>query len=116
MLDVSVYLDDFDKKYGRNKLSYHCHEQIRSILIGLEGFLAWTGDDTSRLLLKSWAQGLVRADYEVESRKKAEIATGLWLTTYFNRFEFRFSPGLGEQLTAFLGLYGAAAMLPAHAA
>lgn len=103
MLDVSVYLDDFDKKYGRNKLSYHCHEQIRSILIGLEGFLAWTGDDTSRLLLKSWAQGLVRADYEVESRKKAEIATGLWLTTYFNRFEFRFSPGLGGAIDGLPG-------------
>lgn len=116
VLDVPVYLDDFDKKYGRNRLSFHCHDQIRSILIGLEGFIAWTGDDTSRLFLKTWAQTLVSRDYEVVSRKKAEIATGLWLTTYFNRFEFRFSPALGEQLTAFLGLYGTDAMRPAQAA
>jgi hypothetical protein len=116
VLDVLVRLDDFHKKFGRNRLNYHDQEQIRHILIGLEGFIAWTGDDTSRLLLKTWAQGVVRTDYEVVSRKKAEIATGLWLTTYFNRFEFRFSHALGEQLTAFLGLYGTAAMRPALAA
>lgn len=116
VLDVPVRLDDFHKKFGRNRLTYHDQEQIRRVLIGLEGFIAWTGDDTSRLLLKTWAQGLVRREYEIVSKKRTEIATGLWLTTYFNRFEFRFSPALGEQLTAFLGLYGTDAMRPAQAA
>lgn len=103
-LDVLVWLDDLDKKYGRNRLSYNCSGSVQEICRALSTFAAWAGDTVTESHIHHAARWF-DTHTDLVSRKKYPVGE-IEIVTYFNRFEFRFQPKLAESLMEYLSLYG----------
>ena len=108
ILNLSVWLDSFDKKMGKNRLSISCRDDVCTVLKALAGFMAWSGMDAddAQQAVHPWIIRFGDSRYNLESRSRHAVAEGLAIATYQNRFEFHFHGNLGEQLPVFLSLYG----------
>lgn len=109
-LNISMYLDSIDKKWGRNRYSYSCKEGLGTLANGLEVFMRWADNSHGGMRVRQELFQVARYHDDVEPRKKYICDDELMFITYQNRIEVRFSKALGEKLQVFLGLYGS--MLP----
>lgn len=109
-LERSMYLDSFDKKWGKNNYSYSCKDSLRPIGVGLEVFMRWAEKASGATHVLQHIHYLCSYHEQVVSREKFICDGELMFITYHNRIEFRLSKALGEKLQMFLGLYGT--MLP----
>lgn len=105
VLDMSVYLDSFDKKYGKNRLHYHSSEKVGKALTALIGFANWGSLDLAENGLYLAMRELCNTQHEIQSRKTYG-GGGIHIITYQNRFEFRFERRIAEQLQIFIGSFG----------
>lgn len=110
ILELSVYLDDFDKKHsGKNKLSYSSGETVTKVLMELRAFATWSQDialanDLGRLYSNfshNRHDGLISREQFLCGDNQEII-----LVTYHNKFEFRLTDACASQLQLFLGMYG----------
>lgn len=106
VINVQVWIDAFDKKYGRTRLSHGCEEGIQKILSGLAGVATWSGEIATVHALKQYQNRMFynRRDSQIVSREKIPLGQ-ITLTTYNTRFEFHFSKEFGGQLQMFLSTY-----------
>lgn len=86
--------------------------RIRHTLMALAGFLRWASPDTAFGDLMKSIREVSYTGYEITSRQAIELAEGLSVVTYRNRWEFRLAIALGDPLQLFVGLYGAAVLTP----
>lgn len=105
VLERSIYIDSFDKKWSKkNKISYNCAEGISKSIVALRGFAAWANlaDLSESLAYAHHALGGYRS--EITSRA-AYGGNGIRIITYLNRYEYQLDPSVAEQLMLFLTLY-----------
>jgi hypothetical protein len=119
ILELSVYLDSFDKQGYRdskgnkcgskNRLHYNSSQSVQNVLNELKSYSVWQQNmalaaDLSKLVHHFWQNNRD----EIESRKQYPCGDDqeLILVTYHNKFEFRFSDKCAAQLQLFLGTYG----------
>lgn len=110
IIELSVYLDDFDKKYsGKNRLHYNSNDKFVKTMSELKSFATWhqnmaLAHDIGMHVTKFWHDR-----YEdIVSRKQYPLGDDqeIILVTFHNKFEFRFSDACAAQLQLFLGTYG----------
>lgn len=101
ILSVSMWIDHFDKKYGKAKLSYSCRDSLTKALSHLTTFLAWANvnPNTKEMAI------LTNYQYEIHSHEKIHCSSDLDIVTYQSKFEWRFSSRLAELLQVFLATY-----------
>ena len=109
ILDIHVYLDDLDKKYGKLRLSYNSRERVAQTLQAFEQFAGWYQNfglsaDLRKFQHKIWMD----RDSRVESRENFPMGDDkeIILVTYHNKFEFKLSEQTAAKLQQFLGTYG----------
>jgi hypothetical protein len=105
-LDLSMYLDSFDKKYGKNRYAYSSRDSFIMLIKAFEVFLGWADSYDSAIGLKRYMYKICDYHAQVESRKKYVCGDNFMFITFNNRIEFRLTKELGEKLQVFLGLYG----------
>jgi len=106
LLNLRVWIDSIDQKYSKvNRLSHGCLDRVCGTLTGLAAFASWAGfpeleRNANRTAHHIWGPGR-----EIVSRQKTELGNGVCLTTYKERFEFRFDPKAVESLQMYLGTF-----------
>lgn len=111
VLNDSVYVDDFDKKYGRIRLSYSSVESVMACCKALAGFATWAERVDLSHDLMAFAEHCNDRDSRVESRKQYPLGSGdIVVVTFQTNFEYRIREDLAAQLNLFIGTYGAHAM------
>lgn len=101
-IEVNMYLDSTDKKYGRNRWSYGCRDSLERAFISLQKMIEAIPD------FGTSAYDLIRPNFtqsstNVEPRKQFVLADGhIKAITYNTKVELRFSDKLGNALMLFL--------------
>jgi hypothetical protein len=104
-LNINVYLDSFDKKYGKNKLSYSSADDVSKAMTALAAFAKWASRPQLAIELERHPFGY--SSTEMEPRKRYPFGEReVEIITYTSRFEFRFSMELASELQVFIGSYG----------
>lgn len=91
---------------GRRELTYHTAEELQKFLSALCAFLRWAerhGEAAELMHSRPFGNW---HDREVTLREKLSLCSGIELTTYYSKLEFRFSLALAEQLQLFVGTFG----------
>lgn len=102
-LSISMYLDSFDKKYGKNQYSYNCLEYFRNARNLLASLAIWADDtETSNRITNLYHHFGMRA--VINSRERFECGR-IDVITYHNRVEFRLAPTLADALMEFVSTY-----------
>jgi hypothetical protein len=105
VLELSVYIDSFDKKHSNvNRISYSCIEGIGKAINALYGFATWAGFDALAQALREAQNELGGCRSEITSRAKY-CGYGIKIITFLNRYEFQIDPPVAEQLQLFLSMY-----------
>lgn len=110
-MNVSVWIDDFDKKHlGVTRLAYTSEEYLYPLCSALSTFLRWADSGISASLLDQYIHGLqiVRRRATIKPRERIELGPDLEVVTFTTRFEFRFSLSVVEKLKVFLSTYATA--------
>lgn len=111
VLNDRVWVDDFDKKYGRIRLSYSSVESVMDCCKSLAGFASWAERADLSQDLMAFAAHCNDRDSRVESRKQYPLGNGdIVVVTFQTNFEYRIREDLAAQLNLFIGTYGAHAM------
>lgn len=102
-IDIRMYLDSLDKKYGQSRYSYSCLEYFKTARELLASLAVWANDNqTSGCLNNLYHQFSVRS--EVTSRARFPCGQ-VDVVTYHNRVEFRLAPALADALMEFVSTY-----------
>ena len=105
ILERSVYIDSFDKKWSKkNIISYNCLEGVSKSITSLREFAAWANlaDLYESLTCAHHALG----GYHSEITSRAVYGgCGIRIVTYLNRYEYQIEAKVAEQLMLFLTLY-----------
>ena len=111
VLPMRIFLDDFDRKYGKNVPSFYCRERLANMQRAMMTFATWA-EDTSGLHAGMHVLGALFGSVHarVQSRERIPLCDGLYVVTYHTRFEFVMAPALAEKLQIFIGLYAATPM------
>jgi hypothetical protein len=107
VLPMRVYLDDFDRKHGKNVLCSSSRQNLTDMQSAMRTFATWAEDAGGLhggmgLLgrLFGWMHNA-----RVISRERIPLCDALYVVTYNTRFEFVMAPALAEKLQIFIGLY-----------
>lgn len=108
VLEVRVWLDDFDKKMGKARLSYSAADGIRHKCNALADIAAWAEREQLARDLQRFPQEVDRFSTEIVSRKQYPLGENgeMVVVTYQSKFEFKLRQDFAEQLQIFLGTYG----------
>jgi len=107
LLERKIWIDDFEKKFGKIRLSYGCGEAAWSRLKVLSEFAVWAQrPELARDALES-AKHWRGVSSEIESRKRYEMGkeAELVMVTYQTKFEYLLRADVAEDLQIFLGTY-----------
>ena len=118
VLTMQVYLDDFERKHGKNVLCTSSRERLMDLQSAMMTFATWT-EDAGGL---QGGMGILAALFgrmsvhsgrgqcgRVQSRERIPLCDALYVVTYNTRFEFVMAPALAEKLQIFIGLYALSA-------
>ena len=107
VLPMRVYLDDFDRKHGKNVLCSSSRQNLTDMQSAMRTFATWAEDAGGLhggmgLLgrLFGWMHNA-----RVISRERIPLCDALYVVTYNTRFEFVMAQALAEKLQIFIGLY-----------
>ncbi len=106
VLEKSMYLDRFDKKYGSNRYSYGCRNEMIELLGALNKFFKWAGKSEYIHPTNVISHRLNESRRTVESREKFMISDEVYFITMSNKLDFRFSQPLGFLLQQFVTEFG----------
>jgi hypothetical protein len=110
VLSVDVYLDDFSRRYGENRLTIGRAYEMSSGLASLQDCAEaagaeWLAAGAAQLRGRLSGPGFT----EIQSRERLHYP-GFDVVTYLKRFEFQLEADEAAKLQAFLGRYGADAL------
>jgi len=109
-LNKSIYIDSFDKKYGKNRLNYGTKDDIIKLLKALHAFAGWLDDTQIQWSINGYINRLWNSTHDqdhIQSREKIKLGNDIVIITYLTRFEFRFSPEVTSKLQIFLSTFAA---------
>lgn len=105
VLDLRVYIDSFDKKYGRTNLSSGSQDEVVRTFESLREVAA-AYDDSAVASFAARARNAFHYNKTLRSREKVSLGDAGDVVVYSTRFEFRFTPAFAERLRTFLSQYG----------
>ena len=108
VLTRRIWLDDLDKKYGKNRLSYSCTESVSDAIKALIGFASWNERSDLGRDLRDLRSHFLDRSYNVESRKRYDCGENgeVVVVTFQTSFEYRIREDVAAQLNIFVGTYG----------
>lgn len=106
IINLHAYCDSFDKKYGRNRLSYSSQESLVSAFRLMAQVMNWASLDDLAEAIVGFAKDLSYRD-DLVSRARFNLGdkSEVIVITYLNRFEVRMNQQVAEQVQIFLGNY-----------
>jgi len=108
-LAVSVWMDNFDKKYGQTKLSMSCRDNLLKAITHMKTFLAWVNNGrpqtTGNAAHDHALNDLTQYRREIRSHEKIHCSDDWEIVTYRSKFEWRLSPRLTRLFQVFLSTY-----------
>lgn len=107
VLNLSVYIDSFDKKYGRTRLSYSAAESARQALDAMRQILWFIGLYGAAHDLRGFMAELLDRHVDLPLRKAHVLDEGkIKITTFSNKFEVKIATDVADKLQLFIGEYG----------
>lgn len=106
VLEKTMYLDSFDKKYGSNRYSYGCRNEMIELLGALNKFFKWAGKSEYIHPTNVISHRLNESRRSVEPREKFMISDEVYFITMHRKLDFRFSQSLGFLLQQFVTEFG----------
>ena len=105
VIDISVFLDPYDKANGRATLGFHTGKALAEGLQALASFCRWAEDQAAAEGLQTYMLTLRGNRGAITSREHVTIAPSLDIVTYHSRFEFRFTKELAYKFQLFIANY-----------
>lgn len=106
VLEKTMYLDSIDKKFGNNRYSYSCKDEMIVLLSSLNKFFTWAGKEDYIHPTDLISNKLNESRRVVEPREKFVISDELYFITMNSKLDFRFSQSLGFLLQQFVTEFG----------
>lgn len=105
VLNARIYSE---RRYGgKMELDYHSTDKVYKGLTNLATMAEWAEDDESAVRLRQSVHRFCRNhEVGINSRERFDVSENTELVTYFNRFEFRFTPAFAAKLQEFVATYG----------
>ena len=111
VLNRSVYIDSYDKKYGKLRPSYSSQQIIAECCKSLAKFASWAERPDLADDLHEVEKHFCWHNYAIESRKQFNCGkSGIVVVTFLTNFEYRIHQDLATQLQIFIGTYAPNAM------
>jgi hypothetical protein len=111
VLEKHVYIDSFDKKWGRTRIHHSSGESVSKACAALSEIARWAERIGLSRDLADFGSSWWRGDRTLESRKQYPLGNNgeVVVVTYQNKFEFKLKKDFAEQVQMFMGTYGESA-------